>query len=155
MRSNQLSWYPLEEPESSRLARHAAFSAAPNEGWFWGAADLVYLGDLDWSGHNSRGFEYAQSIKAWGEDGFTYTYGVLQMSQNNSISQSMISEIRSVNNDPLGFEMQIGNEWLAGPLEAWMSTLDSTTRTLAVERYRDIIRWVRAQTLCDQSLDAR
>jgi len=145
--SDPTRWVPSEEPETSKRARREATLAAPTEEGFWGAADLIYLGDLDWSGPDARGFEYAQSIKAWGDDGFTYTYGVLQLSNNGSITQSLVCAIRSVTNDPLGFEMQMGAEWLPGPLEAWLSSLDAATRAVAVERYRAIIRWVRSQTL--------
>ena len=136
-------WQLVEEPSSAAKARALAAAQKPDEATFWDRTDLLYLGDLDWTGTPGEAYEYISDLQKRENDGFQYTYGLVGLSDPNTVGQTMICSVRDTVSDPLGFEMEIGESWQLGPLEMWIQTLPADVQIQAKSRYQSLIAWIR------------
>lgn len=137
------NWQWVEEPTSALNARGLAADQKPDETSFWARTDLLYLGDLAWTGWAGEGYEYIADLTKSAGNGFHYQYGLVGLSDQNTIGQTMVCEVRNSVDDPLGFEMNVGGEWQVGPLAMWLETLTPEVQIQARERYRSLIAWIR------------
>jgi hypothetical protein len=143
-----LTWEWIEETKTAIHARALAAQQIPVESTFWSRKDLLYLGDLNWTGWSGEGYEYIADVRKRGSDGFEYSYGLVGLSDQLTVGQSMVCQVRDTINDPLGFEMYVGKAWQVGPLSMWLETLTPAVQIQAKERYRNLVAWIR-QSLQD------
>ena len=136
-------WQWVDEPDSAVKARQIATEQKPDESAFWGRSDLLYLGDLAWTGWPGDGYEYIADLVKRDSNGFQYTYGLVGMSDQQTIGQTMVCQVQDAIGDPLGFEMYVGGTWEIGPLSMWLETLAPEVQIQAKERYRNLVAWVR------------
>ena len=137
-------WQWIEEPDSARKARALAVEQKADESTFWNRSDLLYLGDLAWTGWPGEGYEYIADLVKKDSNGFQYTYGLVGLSDAQTIGQTMVCEVRNASDDPLGFEMYVAGSWQVGPLAMWLETLSPEVQIQAKERYRAVITWIRS-----------
>jgi hypothetical protein len=135
----------LMEPPSALQARKLAAAAKPEEASFWSRQDLIYLGDLQWTQWPGEGYEYIADLRAQGEKGFHYRYGLVGLADPSTVGQTLICDVRNSSTDPESFEMLVGGEWQQGPLKMWLDTLTPSVQAVAISRYRELIAWVRQQ----------
>lgn len=142
------AWSPGKESNDGVRARELActFAEAAEldaEAAFWKREDLVYIGCLKLQPSDNTGYEYLADLEPQGIMGFRYKYGLVMLDKDQKSTQTLVCEIRDQPSDPFGFEMLVGSSWQIGPLTSWLDTLDSETKSAAVERYRMIIAWIR------------
>lgn len=137
-------WQWVEETNSAIKARLIAADQKSEEANFWGRNDLLYLGDLTWTGWPGEGYEYIADLVKRNSNGFEYTYGLVGLSDEHTVGQTMVCQVQDTIDDPLGFEMYVGNSWQVGPLSMWLETLTPPVQIQAKERYRKLIAWVRS-----------
>jgi len=137
-------WQWIGEPDAAVKARSLAVDQKPDEASFWARTDLLYLGDLAWTGWPGEGYEYIADLAKKEGNGFRYTYGLVGLSDQQTISQTMVCEVRNASDDPLGFEMYVADSWQVGPLAMWLETLSPEVQIQAKERYRTLITWIRS-----------
>jgi hypothetical protein len=143
-----VQWQWVEETNLAVKARGLAVAQKPDEASFWERTDLLYLGDLTWTGWPGEGYEYIADLMKRDNDGFQYTYGLVGLSDEHTVGQTMVCQVKDSISDPLGFEMYVGGTWQIGPLSMWLETLTPAVQTQAKERYRNLVAWVR-QSLQD------
>lgn len=133
---------PISESEAARSLRIAL--AGTDSTPFWGRTDLTYLGDLSWCEQPTNGHEY---IADWARtaDGFTYTYGLINIDANGALAGGMVIPVRGPLDGSGQFEMCISDSWLEGPLRMWLDQLTPAVQRRAFERYQGVITWVSHQ----------
>jgi len=141
-------WHWVQEPKAALKARAIAAAQKQDEATFWGRDNLHFLGDLAWTGWPGQGYEYIADLEKRESTGFQYTYGLVGLSNEQSVGQTMVCQVRDAINDHLGFEMNVGGQWQIGPLSMWLDTLTPAVQIQAKERYRRLVAWVR-QSLQD------
>ncbi len=81
---------------------------------FWSRNDLIYLGDLNWTGQsNPEGHEYITTPMRSGEY-FVYIYGMIMLSEVVVVNE-LVCNIKGLMNNSQTFMMDINNEWVEGP----------------------------------------
>lgn len=141
-------WQWVEETPNAAHARSLAASQLPAEASFWSREDLLYVGDLAWTGWPGEGYEYIGDLTRREGTGFQYTYGLVGLSDSMTVGQSLVCQVRDTSDDPLGFEMYVADTWQTGPLKMWLDSLPPEIQDQARSRYQSLIAWVR-QSLQD------
>jgi len=141
-------WHWVKETPNAAKARALAVIQQPAEASFWNREDLLYLGDLGWTGWPGEGYEYIGDLTKRDTGGFQYTYGLVGLSDPNTIGQTLVCQVRDIVDEPLGFEMYVAETWQKGPLKMWLDSLPPEIQDQAKLRYQNLIAWVR-QSLQD------
>jgi len=136
-------WNWLDEPFNAAKARQLAAVQEPTQADFWKRDDLLYLGDLAWTGWPGEGYEYICDLSTRDGNGFQYAYGLVGLSDPETIGQTLVCQVRDTVNDPLGFEMYVADTWQTGPLKMWLDSLAPDVQHQAKQRYRNLVAWVR------------
>ena len=143
MDTTATDWHWVEESPNAAKARALAVIQQPTEASFWGREDLLYLGDLSWTGWPGEGYEYIGDLSKRNSNGFQYTYGLVGLSDTTTVGQSLVCQVRNTSDDPLGLEMYVADTWQTGPLQIWLDSLPPAVQTQARSRYRNLVAWVR------------
>lgn len=137
-----LNFQPISEPEAANILRMLLAGSDPNP--FWTRQDLTYLGDLSWCEQPTNGHEY---IADWARtaDGFTYTYGLINLDPQGDLAGGMVIPVRGPLDGSGQFEMCVADSWLEGPLRMWLDQLAPAVQQRAFDRYQGVIAWVSHQ----------
>ena len=111
---------------------------------FWARTDLIFIGDLSWTGQlEPEGFEYI-TPPVRSANKFEYSYGMIMISGKQVVNE-LICEIEGPMDESKTFKMKIQGEWLDGPLKAWIDTMPLDLQNTAKERYKKLISWIYTQ----------
>ena len=112
--------FPTQETARSKAGR-----ALGTEKDFWERQDLIYIGDLSWTGEDKpEGFEYISSPIRSGEK-FKYVYGMIIISGKNVINE-LVCKIEGPLDQSQTFMMEVQGQWFNGPLENWLKTMTAS-----------------------------
>jgi hypothetical protein len=129
---------------SEETARSIEGRALGKDQNFWSRNDLIYLGDLSWTGQsNPEGYEYITTPMRSGEY-FEYIYGMIMISKGANINE-LVCKIKGPMDNSKTFMMNIGNQWIEGPLKAWVETMEKDQQLKTKHRYEALISWIYTQ----------
>ena len=129
---------------SEETARSIEGRALGKDQNFWSRNDLIYLGDLSWTGQsNPEGYEYITTPMRSGEY-FVYTYGMIMLSEGANLNE-LVCKIKGPMDNSKTFMMNIGNQWVEGPLKAWVETMEKDQQLKTKHRYKELISWIYTQ----------
>ena len=129
---------------SEETARSIEGRALGKDQDFWSRNDLIYLGDLSWTGQNNpEGFEYITTPMRSGEY-FEYVYGMIMVSEGVVINE-LVCNIKGLMDNSKTFMMDINNEWVEGPSKDWVETMEKDQQTKTRDRYKALISWIYTQ----------
>ncbi len=129
---------------SEETARSIEGRALGKDQSFWYRNDLIYLGDLSWTGqHTPEGYEYITTPMRSGEY-FEYIYGMIMISEG-LVFNELVCRVKGPMDHSQSFMMEIQSKWVEGPLKDWIATMEKDQQLKTKERYKALISWIYTQ----------
>lgn len=129
----------LETKETKRAQWARSFG---KKRFFWEKEDLLFVGDLAWLSEDyPEGYEYISQPTLLNKNEFAYTYGMIVIN-NDAVANELVCCVKGKLDQSKTFLMEINGEWVPGPLEDWLNSMNKTMQLKARSRYELLINKV-------------